>query len=83
LITIIFVIPLYKVGLPWEDDFDWRFSNYTILWFLGIGLVFGGWWVLSARHWFKGPIRMGTEEELERIEERYERPAPGTTPAGQ
>jgi amino acid transporter len=69
LITIIFVIPLYKVGLPWEDDFDWRFTNYTILWFAGIGLVFGGWWVLSARNWFKGPVRMGTDEELERLEE--------------
>jgi hypothetical protein len=82
LITIIFMIPLYKVGLPWEDGFDWRFSNYTILWFAGIGLIFGGWWVLSARHWFKGPIRMGTEEELERIEEQYERPATGAAPAG-
>ena len=69
LITIIFMIPLYKVGLPWEDDFDWGFTNYTILWFAGIGLFFGGWWVLSARHWFKGPVRMGTEEELERMEE--------------
>jgi amino acid transporter len=78
LITIIFVIPLYKVGLPWEDNFDWRFSNYTLLWFAGIGLVFGGWWVLSARKWFEGPIRMGTEEELERLEEeqrgRFELP---------
>ena len=26
---------------------------------------FGGWWVVSARKWFKGPVRMGTEEELE------------------
>jgi amino acid transporter len=78
LITIIFVIPLYKVGLPWNDPFDWRFTNYTILWFAGIGIVFGGWWVLSARKWFKGPVRMGTEEELERMEEeqlgRYELP---------
>jgi amino acid transporter len=69
LITIIFIIPLYKVGLPWDDNFDWRFTNYTILWFGGIGLVFGGWWVLSARKWFKGPVRMGTEDELERLEE--------------
>jgi amino acid transporter len=73
LITIIFVIPLYKIGLPWEDGFDWRFTNYTILWFAGIGLVFGGWWVLSARKWFEGPVRMGTEEELERLEEEQRR----------
>ena len=73
LITILFIFPLYTVGLPWNDPFDWQFTNYTILWFAGIGLVFGGWWALSAKNWFKGPVRMGTEEELERLEE--ERPA--------
>ena len=68
-ITILFVFPLYKAGLPWEDDFSWELTNYTVIWFAGIGLVFGGWWFLSARNWFKGPVRMGTEEELERMEE--------------
>ena len=63
LITILFVIPLYTVGLPWNDPFDWRFTNYTILWFAGIGLVFGGWWFISARHWFKGPIHTVDEPE--------------------
>ena len=60
LITILFIFPLYTVGLPWNDPFDWQFTNYTILWFAGIGLVFGGWWALSAKNWFKGPVRMGT-----------------------
>ncbi len=69
LIAVVFLIPLYKVGLPWNDPFDWRFTNYAVLWFIGIGLVFGGWWFISARKWFKGPVRMGTEEELERMEE--------------
>jgi amino acid transporter len=69
LITILFIFPLYKAGLPWESDFSWELTNYAILWFAGIGLVFGGWWALSARTWFKGPVRMGTEEELERLEE--------------
>jgi hypothetical protein len=68
-VTILFVFPLYKSGLPWEDDFAWEATNYTILWFAGIGLVFGGWWALSAKNWFKGPVRMGTEDELERMEE--------------
>jgi amino acid transporter len=79
-ITILFIFPLYKAGLPWEDDFTWELTNYTILWFAGIGLIFGGWWFLSARKWFKGPVRMGDEEELERIEEAYEA---GLRPAGQ
>ena len=69
LITILFIFPLWKAGLPWEPDFSWELANYTILWFAGIGLVFGGWWFVSAKHWFKGPVRMGTEEELERMEE--------------
>jgi amino acid transporter len=69
LITILFIFPLYKAGLPWESDFSWELTNYAILWFAGIGIVFGGWWALSARKWFKGPVRMGTEEELERMEE--------------
>ena len=73
LITVIFLIPLYKIGLPWEEGFDWRFTNYTILWFAGIGLIFGGWWFVSARKWFKGPVRMGTEEELERYEAELEK----------
>ncbi len=69
LVTILFVFPLYTVGLPWHDPFDWQFTNYTVLWFAGFGIVFGGWWALSAKNWFKGPVRMGTEEELEQLEE--------------
>ena len=69
LITVLFSMPLYNVGIPWNADFTWEFTNYTVLWFAGIGLVFGGWWFISAKNWFKGPVRMGTEEELERLEE--------------
>jgi amino acid transporter len=69
IITILFIFPLYKAGLPWESDFSWELTNYTVLWFAAIGLIFGGWWFLSAKNWFKGPVRMGTEEELERLEE--------------
>src|SRR5215831_17289102 len=67
-IAVLFSLPLYHDGLPWVDSFSWSLTNYTILWFVGIGLFFGGWWVLSARKWFKGPVRMGTEEELARME---------------
>jgi amino acid transporter len=72
LISILFVFPLYKAGLPWEDDFSWELTNYTVLWFAAIGLVFGGWWALSAKKWFVGPVRQGSEEELERIERELE-----------
>jgi amino acid transporter len=72
LITILFIFPLYKAGLPWESDFSWELTNYTVLWFAAIGIVFGGWWFVSAKNWFKGPVRQGTEEELERIEAGFE-----------
>ena len=43
-----------------------------MLWFAAIGIVFGGWWFVSAKNWFKGPVRQGTEEELERIEAGFD-----------
>jgi uncharacterized membrane protein len=42
--------------------------NYAPITVGGALLLFGGWYVLSARKWFKGPVRQGSEEELERIE---------------
>ena len=53
-------------------ELPWTLTNYTVLWFIGIGLCFGGWWMLSARKWFKGPVRMGTEEELATLEAKQE-----------
>ena len=65
-------MPLFYDGLPWSANFQWTLTNYTVLWFAGFGIVVGGWWVLSARKWFKGPVRMGTEEELEQLETKQE-----------
>jgi amino acid transporter len=81
IVSILFIFPLYKVGLPWLADFDWQFTNYTVIWFAVIGLVFGGWWVLSARRWFKGPVRMSDEEVAAR-ERAVEGAEPSIAPAG-
>ena len=36
LITILFIFPLYKAGLPWEDDFSWEADELrAVLWFGG------------------------------------------------
>ncbi len=35
---------------------------------LGVFVVVTIWWLVSARHWFKGPIIQGSEAELEAIE---------------
>ena len=78
LICILFLLPLFPDGIPGNDavgagphflfDVNWIDVNYAPLTVGGAFLLFGGWWVLSAKNWFKGPVRMGTEEELERIE---------------
>jgi amino acid transporter len=81
IVTILFIFPLYKVGLPWVEGFDWQFTNYTVIWFAAIGLIFGGWWALSAKNWFKGPVRM-SEEEMAAREHEYEQVEPGIAPAG-
>jgi len=57
--------PVLKVGVTELAPLTFRAASLP---FAGIGLFFGGWWVLSAKNWFKGPVRMGTEAELERIE---------------
>ena len=48
-------------------------------WSAAAFLLFGGWYVISAKKWFKGPIRQGDEAELERIEREFDvgdEPAP-------
>jgi amino acid transporter len=69
IISLLFMAPIAPAGIPWKDEFDWNVLNYAPLTVGGAFLLFGGWWVLSAKNWFKGPVRMGTEEELEQLEE--------------
>jgi amino acid transporter len=71
-ICVLFMLPIAPAGVPWDDAFDWNVVNYAPLTVGGAVLLFGGWYLLSARKWFKGPLRMGTEEELEAIERGLE-----------
>ena len=68
-IRLVFLMPPYSISAPWKDGFTWEAVNYAPILVGGALLLFGGWWVLSAKNWFKGPVRMGTEEELEQLEE--------------
>jgi amino acid transporter len=83
-IAILFILPTGPNGVPWHPGkFKWTLFNYAPLALGGTMLLVGGWWVLSANRWFKGPIAQGTPEELARIEAQYERgaAAPATGPA--
>jgi len=81
-IAILFILPLSPAGVPWNDSFTWVSFNYAPIAVVGTLVLVGGWWLLSARNWFTGPIPQGTEEELARIEEQYEHgAAAGTAPS--
>jgi hypothetical protein len=57
LMFIILMLPYSSLGVPWEDDFDWSFFNYTPL-VVGVVLVGTGLaWILGANKRYKGPIR--------------------------
>ena len=71
-ISILFLLPPYKASIPGTEGWTWEAVNYAPILVGGALLLFGGWWVVSAKNWFKGPVRMGTEEELEQFEQRLE-----------
>jgi amino acid transporter len=71
IICVLFLLPLNPKGVPWVSDFDWTVVNYAPLTVGGALILFGGWYLISARHWFTGPVReASTEQELANIEQR-------------
>jgi amino acid transporter len=73
LIAILFLMPVVPTGIPWHSGFDWNVVNYAPITVGGVLVIVGVWWVLSAHRWFVGPVRQGSDEELERIEAQYDR----------
>jgi amino acid transporter len=57
LICVLFLLPVSPQGIPGAEDFDWELVNYAPLTVGGALILFGGWYLLSARHWFTGPVR--------------------------
>jgi Amino acid permease len=81
LICVLFLMPLFPDGFPWtEGALNWNDVNYAPLTVGGALLFFGGWYLISARKWFKGPVRM-TDEELLAREREFGEAAPGMAPA--
>jgi amino acid transporter len=70
-ISVLFILPVSPKGVPGAEDFDWNVVNYAPLTVGAAVLLFGGWYLVSARNWFTGPVReASTEEELASIERR-------------
>lgn len=76
IVCVLFLLPVSPHGIPGAAEFDWNVVNYAPLTVGGALILFGGWYLLSARRWFTGPVReAGSDEELASIEEQLEREA--------
>jgi uncharacterized membrane protein len=73
-------MPVTPTGIPWKTGFNWNVVNYAPITVGGALLLFGGWYLLSARKWFKGPVRQGSEAELEQIESGLDASSLGHAP---
>jgi len=70
-ISVLFIMPVTPTGVPWNSAFTWLSFNYAPVALGGTLVLVGGWWLVSARKWFKGPVVQGSDEELARIEAHY------------
>jgi hypothetical protein len=57
IVSLYLMMPTYKPGNPFDENFEWKFVNYSPIVTLGALLAITIWWQLSAKNWFKGPIR--------------------------
>ena len=74
-ITILFIMPVTPDGIPFHNGFTWSVVNYAPLSLLAALLLIGGWWLVSARHWFRGPVPEASFEELEATDQAAVNPA--------
>jgi amino acid transporter len=57
LCVIIFCLPTSQAGVFFKHGFSWSSVNYAPLVTIGVMLLVTIWYLVSARHTFKGPIR--------------------------
>ena len=72
---VVIIVVLFM--LPTASPITGKNFNYTAVAVVAVLGFAGIWWLVSARKWFKGPVRHGSEEELERIESDLDAPSLG------
>jgi amino acid transporter len=55
--VVIFCLPFSPAGVPGNKAFTWSSANYAPLVAIGVMVLVTLWYLLSARRYFKGPIR--------------------------
>jgi len=56
IVSVYLMLPFVPAGVPFSDDFSWKFVNYAPIVTLGALLLLTIWWNASAKKWFTGPI---------------------------
>jgi amino acid transporter len=56
-------LPYTPTGLPWNDGFDAANVNYTPFAII-LPLIFGVWYLISAKDRYQGPVRTLEEDEV-------------------
>jgi amino acid transporter len=55
IVSVYLMLPFVPAGVPFSDDFSWKFVNYAPIVTLGALLLLTIWWNVSAKNWFTGP----------------------------
>jgi amino acid transporter len=56
-------LPYTPAGLPWNSGFDATLVNYTPF-AIALPLIFGVWYLVSAKNRYQGPVRTLEEDEV-------------------
>lgn len=62
-VCVLFLLPVSPNGIPGAPGFDWNVVNYAPLTLGAAVILFGGWYLVSARKWFTGPVRQIDADE--------------------
>ena len=74
-ICVVGILPVSPDGVPGAEEFNWEVVNFSPITVVGALVLFGGWYLISARKWFTGPIReAGSDAELADIERELHAP---------
>ena len=67
--------PSPPTGVPGAEEFNWEVVNFSPITVVAAFVLFGGWYLISARKWFTGPVReAGSDAELADIERELRAP---------
>jgi amino acid transporter len=61
-VGIMLMLPTVPAAAPWRDEFAWASVNYAPVMTLGVLVLLWIWWSVSAKNWFKGPVKTIDED---------------------